>query len=229
MSIVDILNRPLANGDAVIVHDNWLDTYSVAVKLLFENVLYSVHGQRTDLNRLATTVEVSKIDIPANIKDQLLTAAQRNMTLPTLYSTRKVSKYAPGHALLASSGVVDVYLGYGKVMVNDDQCMDAHGGHVYIRLAMGCALDLRRMLANGTTPLTLAGDELAVTCHDNHMAWPSINVEPETIMVLKTRDKRYAHDLGCVPGFTPGSTVTAELTSPFMTDSGHVCFFPAVQ
>ncbi len=225
--IRELCGQKLVNGDVVITHDATCAPNSVLPKLLFENVLYTdlAAHNALDVNKALYTLEVYKVDPPANLLKRLQRLAQQYLTVPTGYVAVTQLPGYTGHAMLRRSGMVDIVLGRGKtVSLNANGTMTAKKGHIYLRLVLGQVLSLKHMLANHSTPLQLHGDELLLTCTAGELVYPRVIRKPGELIVRKQAEQFYIADLGEVPGMTNLDTITMTvLTEPMQTE--HVVFY----
>ena len=205
VGVRDVLGRAVKDGDVVVVHDNNCAPCSVALKLLFDNMLYgmgSFGGGVTDLNRTQYTLHGYRADdVDQATREKLLNLAQRNLTMPVDHAEPGLAMPGKvGHAMLRRNGLVNVYLGKGRaVTMPEDGKMRAFTGHCYLQLLLGQVLDLRRMLANGSTPLALKGDELLLTCDAGELVYDT-KVYPGELVTKRRPEQAYIADLGEVPG-----------------------------
>ena len=210
IGVRDVLGRDVVNGDILVVHDITCAQSNVTVKLLFDDMLYAQEWSGTlDLHKTQYTLYVYRVDdIDQGIREQLLTKAQQELTIPVGYVEQSLAMPGQvGHAMLRRNGLVDVYLGSGKTMTMPE--MKAFTGHSYLRLKLGQVLDLRRMLANHSTPLALKGDELLLTCAAGELTYSMTN-RPGELVTKHRPEKVYIADLGEVPGLL-ADTVTLTL------------------
>lgn len=210
IGIRDVLGRDVVNGDILVVHDVTCAQSNVAVKLLFDDMLYAQESNGTlDLHKTLYELRAYKVDdIDQGIREQLLAKAQHELTIPVDHAEPGLAMPGKvGHAMLRRNGLVDVYLGSGKTMTMPE--MKVFTGHSYMRLKLGQVLDLRRMLANHSTPLTLKGDELLLTCTAGELTYPMSN-RPGELVTKRRPEKVYIADLGEVPGLLT-DTVTLTL------------------
>ena len=211
VGVRDVLGREVKDGDVVVVHDGNCSQCAVAPKLLFDNMLYGMgslgggvtDGGVTDLNRTQYTLYGYRADdVDQATREKLLTMAQRNMTMPVDHAEPGLAMRGKvGHAMLRRNGLVNVYLGKGRaVTMPEDGKLRAFTGHCYLQLRLGQVLDLRRMLANGSTPLALKGDELLLTCSDAGELVYDTKAYPGELVTKRKPEQAYIADLGKVPG-----------------------------